>query len=832
MIQAAENIKEEYSPHEQWVINQGEVQILSADKGAGRARVNRILKRVHLAMPRMSVDRARYFVESMRATQGMPLTLRWAKAMANIMDKINVYILPDELVVGRAGPEGRYGIMYPELDGGFFTKPAFLEQDSKTLTQYTEESLKIIREEIAPYCTGTAFREVLAGILPEDVRQMIFKDNDPYKATMLILESATLRSSLQWNLDYKKVLEHGFEAIWKQAKEAIAALDTTNFERLPFYQGVIILCEAIKRFSERHAALACKMAEKEQDATRKQELLTIADICSRVPWKAARNFHEAIQAQWFTQLVSRFEQMVGGVIGNNRIDQYLYPFYKKDVAEGRLDDEKALELLECLWLNMAQCVLLFGTPTARAKSEGNAHFEHTTIGGVHTDGTDASNELTHLILKSKREFPLDFPDLSVRIHATTPDKLLMAVCDTIKQGTGFPKLFNDEEIIPALVAKGATLAEARDYCGSGCTEVRLVNKNTYMTGTTWFNLASAVEMALYNGKCFATGESLSGLETGDAILFKTYEEFEEAFKAQLRHIIIQAIKQLRLTESLRPNVLAAPYCSALHDLCMKYGKDITECRIPEALMWGPQLGPIGFGTAIDSLAAIKYLVFKEKSVSMEQMLKALKANFEGYEDIRQRCLNAPKFGNLIKDVDDIGRMVDDTMLEVIEKHGESYYGGKAEMFHVPVTTHIAMGRAAGATPNGRRAGEYLSEGISPSQGADVLGPTATLQSIRNTKATPFTRRAARLLNLKILPQTVAGEDGSRKLASFIRSWCDQKHWHIQFSIVNSTTLVEAKKNPEKYKNLIVRVAGYSAYFVDLSESLQNELVNRTEHATF
>jgi formate C-acetyltransferase len=669
-------------------------------------------------------------------------------------------------------------------------------------------------------------------MLPEDLKNLLYKDGDIYMPSFIIHETATVRHSIQWSLDYKKILERGFDDIKREAEERLAALDVwnpeNNLDKTPYYKAVIVICDAMKTFAHRYAELARELAAKEEDRTRRRELLEIAEICDRVPAKPARTFREAIQAQWFSQVASRFEQVHGGVIGNGRIDQYLYPYYKKDLEEGLLTRDQAQELLECLWLNMAQFLRLQPTAAGYLIYEGNAHWEHTTIGGVKPDGSDASNELTYLILQSKKEFPLDYPDLGVRIHSQTPESLLMVVANLIKEGTGFPKLMNDEEIIPIFLAKGAKLEEARDYVGSGCTEVRLLNRNTYFTGTTWLNLGAVLEMALYDGRCTAGGEKQLGLATGDPTTFKNFDQMWDAFEKQLRNAQEQVFRQQYITDYIRPDKVAAPLLSSLHQLSMEQGKDVNVGKLEGGISLGGQTGPVGFGTVIDSLAAIRKLVFEDKAVTMAELIEALKNDFEGNEVLRQKCLNTPKYGNCDEAVDELGRRIESILVGMCDEH-VNYYGGKPEIFYVPVTSHVAMGRLTGATPNGRKASVALSEGISPTQGADVMGPTTTLRSIAYTKNTPYVQRAARLLNIKVSPQTVTGEEGTRKLASFIRTWCDQKHWHLQFNIINRATLLAAQKDPEKYKNLLVRVAGYSAYFVDLSPSLQNEIISRTEH---
>ena len=812
------------SPQEERVIQGEGITLTTEEARTKRVRVSRMLEGFRDKRPAIVVDRARLMVESFKETEGLPLVLRWAKALENVARKFPVSIGKDELIVGRCGPQGRYHILYPELAVDSIARLPEIALSQKGVPfVLTEENARVLTEELVPYWKGRTFYDSLVALMPEEIRRRGVP--------------GVGRSSLSWCLDYEKVLNRGFNGIKREAEEKLASLDPfdpeNNYDKLPFYKAVIIVCDAVNILARRYAELARRMAKKERNEERKKELLEIAEICEWVPANPARTFREAVQSQWLAQCFSRLEQDTGGVIGNGRIDQYLYPYYKKDKEEGRITDDEVLELLECLWLNMAQHVTGFdigGNGTQRGS--GFMHFEHTTIGGQTRDGRDASNELSYLILESKKEFPLNYPDLSVRIHSQTPEPFLLKVCELIKEGTGFPKLLNDEEIIPLFLVKGAGLEEARDYCGTGCTEVKMLNRDTCSSANSgvfpWGNLGVILEMALNDGRSRSRGdEPPIGVRTGDPRSFNTFDDVWNAFCLQLEDSMTHSFIADYIFDTVKPRCLAAPQISSLHDLCMEDGKDINEGKIKGGLSL-PRYSIIGFGTAIDSLAAIKKLVYDDKKVTMSELLEALDTNFEGKEVLRQMCLNAPKYGNNDPYTDSIGLKIETFLTDLFSRH-TTVYGGKFDLITVPLTAHVAFGSALGATPNGRRAGEALSEGISPSQGCDTRGPTTTLLSIASTKSGQAERRAARLLNMKISPQAVAGEDGTRNLASFIRTWCDMKFWHIQFNIINSETLIDAQKHPEKYRNLLVRVAGYSAYFVDLSPQLQSEIIARTEH---
>ena len=820
-----------YSPHEQQILDE---QNGKMGNRKGRERVYRILDSFSGTKPQIDIERGKYFTESMKQTEGELLTLRWAKALKHIAENITVYIDDDTLIVGRGGKKGRYGLIYPELDGNMMDVVIHdLADRVESGFDLTDEEMRVIVEEICPYWRDKAFWDDLYKALPKETRDITYNPQNPVESRHILDETASYRSSIQWVPDYEKVLTRGFHSLKEEALEKLEKLDPMNvldtMEKKPFLEAMVTVCDAIVLWANRHADKAEEMAAEETDPVRKKELLEIAKRCRRVPEYPARNFREAVQAQWFTQMFSRLEQKTGAIVSNGRMDQYLYPFYKKDLEEGILTEEEAMETLECLWVMMAQFTDLCFSPTGGAFQEGYAHWEAVTIGGQTRDGLDATNDLTYLFLRSKREFPLNYPDLAARIHASSPERYIREVAETIKQGSGYPKLFNDEEIILNLVSQGAPLEDAYDYAASGCAEVRMPNRDTFTGAHPYINLASVLEMVLYNGKTYKTGDEILGLQTGDPTKFSTYEEFWNAYEAQLTNLLRHALIQEYSIIRLRPNHFACPLNSVLHDLCMASCRDLHSREIPGGIDIG-FLDIIAYGTAADSLAAIKKLVFEEKVLTMEEVIDALKCNFKGKEVIRQMMVHAPKYGNNDPYVDEIARKIDKVYMEFTKVHCQEL-GIHMDPRMVPVTSHVPFGKAVGATPNGRVAEFPLSDGASASHGSDVNGPTAVLLSNYFSKNITYRERGSRLINLKFTPACVAGEEGTEKLSALIRTWCDLKLWFVQFNVVNRETLVEAKAHPENYRNLIVRVAGYSAYFTDLSSDLQDDIIERTQHTS-
>lgn len=818
------------SPQEERILNE---KLSQAEMQKGRERVCRILNSFKGDVPRISVERARLMTESFKGTEGQPLVLRWAKALKHICENITVYIGDYDIVVGRAdGHPGRHGLVYPELDGAFLDVAVDMLLKSKTPYKVSEDDLKAIKEDIVPYWKDKTLHEVFAASMPEETKNIIYNPENNFYQRYIITQTVTIRSSLQWIHDYEKVLQRGFKDLKREALEKLAALDPNNpkdtIEKRPFLEAAVIVCDATVILSRRYAAMAAGMADKETDEQRKKELLDIAAICNYVPENPARTFREAVQSVWMAQIVSRLEQNVGAVVGNGRMDQYFYPYYKKDIEEGRINDEFTLELLESLWLNMAQFLNLKVSPAGAAFTEGYSHWEALTVGGKTKDGRDATNELSYLILRSKREFPLNYPDLAARVHARTPEKFMHEIAATIKEGSGFPKLINDEEVIPLLLSKGAPFADANDYAVSGCSEVRMPNRDTFTSPCAWVNLGAVLEMALNDGKIKSLNNEQIGPQTGDPGEFTSFEDLWRAYTTQQEFILKHTFIQQYLADMIRSKYLAAPFASVLHDLCMNDCKDLYSGPIEGGVSLG-FYDLLGFGTVIDSLAAIKKLVFEDQKLTMAELIEALDANFEGKEVIRQMLLNAPKYGNNDMYADSIGFNIESHAIDFAKQY-RTAFGGQLDARYVPVTAHIPLGKIVGATPNGRKAGMPLADGGGPSHGADTKGPSASLQSIANTKCMGEKERAARLVNLKLSPSTVAGDEGTQKLIALMRTFCDLKLWHLQFNVINRDTLLAAQKDPEKYRNLLVRVAGYSAYFVDLSPELQDEIIARTEHS--
>ncbi len=785
--------------------------------------------------PRASLERAVLFTESFKQTESKPMVVRWAKALKHYAEQSTIAIFDDELIVGRPSNWlGRWGIVYPELDGSIMD--AGVEMFRKNKGQpgevvVTDDDARVITDVLSPYWNGRDYASAYQRLLPDDTRFMIFGP-DPDNLilpTCVVFVTSNLRHSQNWTPDFTKLLSRGCKGIREEAQAKLSELTEPRdiVYKKPFLEAVITTCDAMTIWSRRYAALAREMATKEPSPERKQELLYIAEVCEWVPENPARNFYEALQSQWLGQMFNRIEQ-TSSAMGQGRMDQYLLPYYEKDLADGKITPDSAKELLQCVWLQMAQCVEIKLNPVAAAGTEGFSKFEDVCLGGQTSEGLDATNDLTYLILESTRDLQIPVPEPCVRIHANTPDRLMHYVAEVIKDGKGFPKLVNDEVVIPFYLANGADLKEALDWNISGCCENRLINRETNVTGNGGINYGSVIEMTFRNGKLKSFDDLQFGPQTGDPRQWKTFDECFAAFCTHLEHLGQHALIQQHVALRLKPNFFAAPMTSMLHDLAMDQCRDLhTHGEYFPGAIDHSCFETIGKGTAIDSLAAVKHLIYDTKRLSWDELLEAMEVNWEGKEATRQLCLHAPKYGNGIDWVDRIGWEIERFVLAFLHKHPKPHDQAFL-MRGIPITFHVPLGKVTWATPNGRHAHEYLSEGISASHGMDVKGPTVTLSSMARARDISYREKGGDLINMKFSPANVAGEEGTRRLMQLIRTWSALKHWHIQFNIINKETLLAAQKDPEKYRNLIVRIAGYSAYFVDLSPTQQAEIIARTE----
>ncbi len=800
------------------------------------------VKRLHQALENdrnyVSIERAKYFTESFKETEGEAINVRFAKALRHTAENLTLRIDEDQLFAGQIGGPERYGVLYPELDACFFSNlKAVLSDRSEATFELSEEDRLYLIRDVAPYWEGKTYYEAFANALSPELLRLTYEPSDKKKSRYLINETQTMNSATQWVHNYETGLKRGFRALKEDAEEQLRELEneknTDNPEDLKltreYLESTIIVCEAVITFARRYAKEAKRLAGSESDRTRKKELEKIAENLERVPAEPAETFYEALQSQFIMQMFSRLEQKTAGTISNGRMDQYLYPYYKKDLEEGRITEEQADELLSCLWLAMAKFRDIYVSPAGGAFSDGYAHWEAVTIGGQNREGFDATNDLTYLFLKNKRDLPLDYPDLAVRVHSNTPERLLFEIAETIKNGSGHPKLLNDEEIIPVYLSKGASFEDANDYAVSGCTETRLVDTETWTSKGPSINLAAVIELTLRNGRVERYGDGLLSIETGAADTLNTWEEFYDAFKKQLTYYITKTCDQIRLTHHVRSGHFASPFGSVLHGLSREKHRDIHSQWIEGGIDLA-FFDMVGYASTIDSLSAIKKVVYEDDKCSLSELVNALNADFKGYEILRQRLLRSPKYGNNDPDVDAIGREIDRIAGEVAateaKKEHENFY---IDIRYVPASANIVMGKVIGALPDGRLRSQPLSDGTSAAQGADINGPTAVLMSNYNSKNPGRNNRAARLLNLKFTPAAVAGREGSNRLVQFIKSWRELKLWHVQFNVIDQKTLLDAKAHPELYRSLIVRVAGYSAYFVNLSEELQNDIINRTSN---
>ena len=730
-------------------------------------------------------------------------------------------------------------VPFSECDGGGYSALKALVKDHPAPSEpYIDPAdWPVMEQEIIPYWRERALDVNFMSLLRANAPAAYsFAWTPEGKPTGTYVETGTGRSSQNWTLDFERVLEKGFAGIRKELEGMRASLmstDPRHDEKETFIEAGLLTCEAVVIWANRYADEAEKLATQAQEPEDKAKWTEIAVVCRHVPEHPARTFREAIQCQWWVQVWTRIELNIGGNVGNGRMDQYLYPYYKADKEAGRITDDQVVDLIHMLNIKMYQYIFMPLAGHLAGATSGFAHFECVTLGGQTPDGQDATNELTYLFLKSKRGVALTMPDLAVRIHSNTPDRLYHEIADTIKEGQGYPKLLNDDVVIPMYLSKGVPLHLANDWTVNGCMECRQIKAEVYNCGSAYNNQVSSLEMALNDGRVSMT-EDRVGLKTGDPRQFESFEDLWDAWTRQMRYHLKMVFDRNMLYEGFRSRHIASPLSSIVNEPYMREMRDAMEsgvgfeCKDFVSLV---NIDMIGSGTLCDSMVAVKKRVFDEKRFTIDELLEALETDWEGKEKIRQFCLSAPKWGNNDAEADQMMVRINRFMVDEIGKLGNpnNVVGRNWELRVLPVTTHILLGHATGATPNGRKAGETLSEGAGAQQGCDTKGPTALLNSVSQFVPRDSKHWCSPLLNIKLSPGPLQGTTGTQKLISLIRGWYNLKIWHIQLNCISAETMLAAQEDPEKYRNLIVRVAGYSAYFSELDKATQDEIIARTEY---
>jgi formate C-acetyltransferase len=598
-------------------------------------------------------------------------------------------------------------------------------------------------------------------------------------------------------------------------------MDADAIKKAEFLKSVIISLSAIVRIANRFGDLARIMASEEKDANRKKELERIAEACYQVPANPARTFCEAIQSFWFIWIM-----IAGGTTPGGRFDQFMYPFYKKDKEERRLTDDGVLELLECLRLKVMQYNFVGGGKLQREKWSGMARWHNWVIGGVTPEGKDATNELSYLILDAAKDCQTPHHTITVRVHEGTPERLMLKAIEVIKTGIGMPAFIGDKSYVGYLVSQGVPIEDARNYALAGCLDVNIPGKSR-INAFGMFIVPRVFEITMNNGFDPRLDVQL-GPETGVFESFDTFDDFMNAFKEQLKYFMGLTVEEHNILLTAQTELFPDAVHSALMVDAIKVGRDVLDRTLP--FENGSALNLVGMINVADSMAAVKKLVFDEKKVAKKDLKAALDANWQGdgYEEIRKMCLKAPKYGNGEAFVDNIAKELykfwADTAITF-----PTAWGGTTKPTGISITAHAPGGALTGATPDGRFAGETFADGtISPAQGKDCHGPTALLRSAMTIDQIPF---QATLLNMKFHPTAFKTEEDMRKLSMLIRTYFSQGGKHVQFNVVNKEMLLDSQKRPEKHKDLIIRVAGYSAYFVSLGKPVQDEIICRTEHGT-
>ncbi len=770
------------------------------------------------AKPSISAERARLLTEFRRKVEAehASIPVRQAMGFQHILQRKALYLGEGELIIGERGPVPAAVTTYPELCAHSLQDLEILDSREKIPYSVNAATKAAYAMEIIPYWAGKTQRErLLSQMTPEWLAA--------YEAG-IFTEFQEQRSPGHTVLG-ARMFRKGFLELENEIAQAIESLDffgdPAAYDKREELRAMAIACGAIGEYARRYAELLESQAAAEPDACRKAELQTMAANCRRVPAHAPRTFWEALQHYWFIHLGVIIEMNPWDSFNPGRLDQHLYPFYKADIEVGRLTPEFARELLQAFWIKFHNHPAPPKVGVTAAESGTYTDFCLINLGGVKTDGSDAVNELTYVILDVIQEMRLLQPSSMVQLSKKNPDRFIKRALKIVATGFGQPSIFNTDAIVQELMRQGKTVEDARDGGASGCVEAGAFGREAYIL-SGYFNIPKVLELTLHNGVDPRSGRQL-GLQTGDPATFMTYEEFYAAFEKQIRHFVDIKIRGNNVIDRLYATYLPAPFLSTLIDDCIKNGRDYHAggARYNTTYIQG-----VGLGTITDCLASIKFNVFEDQRLTLPQMIEALDANFAGHDDVLELVREeTPKFGNDDDRADNIMRQAFETYYQCINGRPNSR-GGTHRVNMLPTTCHVYFGSVIGALPDGRKSGIPLSEGISPVQGADRHGPTAVLKSASKLD---HVRTGGTLLNQKFTPEFMDDDAGIAQVAQLVRGYFRMDGHHIQFNVIDVETLRKAQEHPEDYRDLIVRVAGYSDYFVNLGRALQDEIINRTEH---
>lgn len=780
------------------------------------SRSQRIKERIFQKPPEISIERAVYITESYREHDQQPIALKSAYALDHILSNISVRIFPDELIVGSQTelsrgaplfPEYTWEWLYEELDT-FATRPV----DKFHISEGNKKELR----RILKYWKGKTVTERI------DAAMSRFGDiSDALEAGILICRRGRSGTGHIIPL-YEKVLKEGLEGIARRAEKMLGGLDYANpddEEKLFFLEAVKIVSRAVVKFAKRYSEGARRLADAEVDPERKKELLTLSAICEKVPAGPAGTLWEAVQSLWITHLAVQLESH-GHSISLGRVDRYLYPYYRNDIESGAITVDFAQQLVDCLWLKLNEIV------KARPKDHAKVHagypvYQGVTLGGQGAGGNDDTNEFSSLCLESTRRVCLPQPTLMIRVNANSPRDFLLKAHEISTLGLGIPIFTNDDIAVAAMLARGIPLDDARNYGLVGCWEIQPEGKSETAPYGGYINMAKCLEVVLHNGRDLMTGKMFS-LQSGG---IETYGDLTELFEAHVKKAVKQLAVINNMGDLILKDVAPLPYLSALVEGCIEKGRPLVEGG---AVYNFTSLHAPGLATVADSLAALKRLVFEHKEISLDELRDALESDFNGKETLRQMLMNkSPKYGNDDDYVDDIAKQLVELFCSEVEKYPNAR-GGMCWPGLWGSENSIPMGLKVGATPDGRKAGKPIADGNSPSQGKDLKGPTAVIRSA--SKIDHILGGAdGTQLNMKLSRSVFNGRNALKHLVSLTRTYFDMNGESVCYFIIDSDVLKKAQKNPDDYKGLVVRVAGYSAFFSELSRELQDDLIARTEH---